>query len=288
MRAIQAVLPPSKKPFLQAGLPENRGVTTREEQSIQAQLLQGKLQGQEKSLLCAILPWLPRRAGRTEPGRDSCRAGGDGHSKYFKDRPDHFSLSEKGTLNNMLLSIGKIPVETQYGMSERLPHHAKNWELITKHCKGLPIRIYSHTLAGKETAPTALRHGTNQSSNGGGQGPPNKRDGVSAIREAECNGLLFEPVSNSQKDGEQRPVVNLKTLNEFVARVKFKMEGIHTLKDFIKPGDWLTRVDLKETYILHCTDPPLTQEVLRFVWKGSAYEFNCLPFGLSSAPWVFI
>ena len=33
-----------------------------------------------------------------------------------------------------------------------------------------------------------------------------------------------------KKDGGQRPVVNLKELNKFVATSHFKMEGVHTLK----------------------------------------------------------
>ena len=34
-----------------------------------------------------------------------------------------------------------------------------------------------------------------------------------------------------KKDGGQRPVINLKVLNQFVRAQHFKMEGIHTLKD---------------------------------------------------------
>ena len=29
------------------------------------------------------------------------------------------------------------------------------------------------------------------------------------------------------------------------------------------------------------------RQYLRFQWKEKVYQFNCLPFGLSSAPWVF-
>ena len=32
---------------------------------------------------------------------------------------------------------------------------------------------------------------------------------------------------------------------------------------------------------------PSRREYLRFAWEEKTYEFNCLPFGLSSAPWVF-
>ena len=32
---------------------------------------------------------------------------------------------------------------------------------------------------------------------------------------------------------------------------------------------------------------PIAWEDQEFQWKDSSYQFNCLPFGLSLAPWVF-
>ena len=89
-----------------------------------------------------------------------------------------------------------------------------------------------------------------------------------------------------KKDGGQRLVINLKALNQFVQPQHFRMEGLHTLKDLLKPGDWMAKVDLTDAYFnipMHKTQ----RKYLRFVWSGETYQFNCLPFGLSSAPWVF-
>ncbi len=89
-----------------------------------------------------------------------------------------------------------------------------------------------------------------------------------------------------KKDGNQRPVINLKKLNSFVRTEHFKMEGIHMLKNLLRPGDWMAKVDLKDAYFMI----PIAQEdrsFLCFSWGGVNYQFNCLPFGLSSAPWVF-
>ncbi len=45
-----------------------------------------------------------------------------------------------------------------------------------------------------------------------------------------------------KKDSGQRPVINLKKLNEYVQTEHFKMEGIHVLKDLLKAGDYTSRM----------------------------------------------
>ena len=64
------------------------------------------------------------------------------------------------------------------------------------------------------------------------------------------------------------------------------MEGLHTLKDLLKKNDWMTKVDLKDAYFMipiHSS----SRSVLRFSTQNRHYQFSCLPFGLSCAPWVF-
>ena len=89
-----------------------------------------------------------------------------------------------------------------------------------------------------------------------------------------------------KKDGSQRPVVTLKPLNHLMARRKFKMDSARTLKDLVRRNDWLVSIDLKDAYL----SVPLEEgdrKYLRFTWEERVYEFQCLPFGLSSAPRVF-
>ena len=52
-----------------------------------------------------------------------------------------------------------------------------------------------------------------------------------------------------KKDGGERPVINLKSLNKFVKTEHFRMEGIHMLKD-LQPGDWMAKVDLNDDYFM--------------------------------------
>ena len=89
-----------------------------------------------------------------------------------------------------------------------------------------------------------------------------------------------------KKGGGNRPVVNLKPLNQFLIYEHFKMEGIHMLRDLLKQGDWLVKIDLKDAYL---TVPIWKdhQKYLRFLWNDSMLEFACLPFSLATAPRVF-
>ena len=59
-----------------------------------------------------------------------------------------------------------------------------------------------------------------------------------------------------KKDGGNRPVVNLKPLNQFLVYEHFKMEGVHMLRDLLREGDYLVKIDLNDAYL---TVP---------IWKG--------------------
>ena len=56
-----------------------------------------------------------------------------------------------------------------------------------------------------------------------------------------------------KKDEGSHPVMNLKTLNQFVPFMHFKMENLHTLKYMMKERDYMCKIYLKDTYF---TAPP--------------------------------
>ena len=79
----------------------------------------------------------------------------------------------------------------------------------------------------------------------------------------------------------------MKALNSFIRTEHFKMEGIYSLPDLIQPQDWMVKLDLKDAYL----QIPICKEhqhLLQFQWESKVYQFQCLPFGLTSAPRVFI
>lgn len=86
-----------------------------------------------------------------------------------------------------------------------------------------------------------------------------------------------------KKDGSQRPIFNLKQLNKCVTYQHFKMEGLFLLKTILQRNDYMAKIDLKDAYL--CVPMQSShRQFLRFRWENRMFQFQCLPFGLASAP----
>lgn len=89
-----------------------------------------------------------------------------------------------------------------------------------------------------------------------------------------------------KSSGGYRLVLNLKKLNEFVTTEHFKIEDHKTVLKSITKDCYMATIDLTDAYYLI----PVREEdriFLRFFFEGVLYQFCVLPFGLSSAPYVF-
>jgi hypothetical protein len=67
---------------------------------------------------------------------------------------------------------------------------------------------------------------------------------------------------------------------------KFKLEGLDMVRTLLRPADYLMKLDLQDAYFM----VPIHEQhkkYLRLAFEGRTYEFQCLPFGLSSAPRAF-
>ena len=60
-------------------------------------------------------------------------------------------------------------------------------------------------------------------------------------------------------DGSWRPVINLKSLNNYVVTQHFNMESIRTVKGQIQQGDWLAKLDLKDSNSNSAFTPEVSQ-----------------------------
>ena len=187
-------------------------------------------------------------------------------------------------INNMNLLIRCTSV------AGRVSHFLPNWEVLTQD------QWVLHTVAGHQldlTSPPRQAHVPQQIQTT----TENATLITVEVAELLSKGAIVETqlspnsyVSQiflvEKKGGGQRPVINLKGLNQFVVQEHFKMEGLHLLPDLLQPGDWMVKLDLKDAY-LQIPIHPSHQHLLTFLWEGKGYRFTCLPFSLSSAPRVF-
>lgn len=90
----------------------------------------------------------------------------------------------------------------------------------------------------------------------------------------------------TKPNGKNRFVLNLKKLNTFIDSDHFKLEDIRTAIKLLSVGSHMATIDLKEAYFLVPVHKD-SKRYLRFLWEGKIFEFQCLPFGLCTAPWVF-
>jgi hypothetical protein len=83
-----------------------------------------------------------------------------------------------------------------------------------------------------------------------------------------------------------RLTVNMRYVNRHLGKKVFKFEGLKDLADLAERGDHAVSYDLMSGYY-HVGLHPRSRTFVGFCWKGQYYVYNCLPFGLSTAPWVF-
>ena len=64
------------------------------------------------------------------------------------------------------------------------------------------------------------------------------------------------------------------------------METTRSIRESILPGDWAVSINIKDAY-LHIKIHPRYRKYLRFRFQGRTLQFRVLPFGLTTAPFVF-
>lgn len=87
-------------------------------------------------------------------------------------------------------------------------------------------------------------------------------------------------------DGSSRLILNLKKLNDFIESEHFKMEDYKIACKLISRNCFMGKLDLKDAYYMISVNEE-HRKYLRFSFDNCLYEFNCLPFGLNTAPYVF-
>lgn len=91
-------------------------------------------------------------------------------------------------------------------------------------------------------------------------------------------------------DGSLRTIINLKPLNKFIIKEKFRMETINFTINLLFKNCYMVSVDLKDAYY-HVPIHPKVQRYLRVAVRLGAkichFQYQALPFGITIAPRIF-
>ena len=103
---------------------------------------------------------------------------------------------------------------------------------------------------------------------------------------------IVNPLSVSvQLSGKKRLILDLRHVSLYVFKRKFRCEGISVAIQIFSKGYYLFKFDLKSGYH-HVEIFPEHRKYLAFSWDFDDgvvkyFQFTVLPFGLSSAPYLF-
>ena len=98
-----------------------------------------------------------------------------------------------------------------------------------------------------------------------------------------CSNLFIRP---KKTPGEIRCILSLKQLNKFVKYVHFKMETLQTILLLIKPGMYMTSIDLSQSFY-HVKVRDRDQKFLKFRSLGRFWVMGALPMGYRDSPRIF-
>ena len=94
-------------------------------------------------------------------------------------------------------------------------------------------------------------------------------------------------VAVHHRTGKKRMIFDCRHLNRHLQTTKFKMESLHVEgRSLFQQGWWGGTIDLTSAYY-HVEMHPDAYEYLGFEWNGCYNHYTVLPFGISTAPYIF-
>ena len=113
-----------------------------------------------------------------------------------------------------------------------------------------------------------------------------EKKAVEIVRDTSSPGFYSRIFLVKKKTGRYRLIIDLSSLNKMMKVDHFQMETAASIRRAIPPGAWAVSIDLMDAY-LHIPIHPASRKYLRFSVEGTIYQFRALPFGISTAPFVF-
>jgi hypothetical protein len=89
-----------------------------------------------------------------------------------------------------------------------------------------------------------------------------------------------------KKNKKIRIIHDCRPINKYVPDVSHSLDGIAEVAKFIKPGDWLCSIDLKDGY-QHISIHEDWRKYFGVKWRGEIRRFAKLGFGFKLSPFIF-
>ena len=113
---------------------------------------------------------------------------------------------------------------------------------------------------------------------------------LEVIKEVDMNFPVYNShvfvVHTEERSTKDRMIFNMKPLNKFLEVESFTMISIHDIVPYLSNYNWATTIDISKAY-LHLPIDPRFEKYFSFSFAGKKYIFRAMPFGLSSAPYIF-
>lgn len=97
---------------------------------------------------------------------------------------------------------------------------------------------------------------------------------------------MVNPLSVAENHEKKRLILDLSFLNNFIKKDTVKFEDWKIAIQYFEKDCFMTKFDLQSGYH-HIDINPSDQQYLGFSWNNQYFCFTVLPFGLSSAPYIF-
>ena len=253
----------------------------------------------------AMIKWVHCQSANDSSSDIYC--GGDSHEKVPNSEEELNSYETQEPVNSVgvssAFSMGTVPKEHVGEYEEslgivsvkgRLAEHVTFWERVVK-APAYILDIIKHGyVIPFLRVPTAFCQ-PNQSS------ALNNHDFVDEalddllkdgrVREVEQQPHICSPLSVVvSSSGKKRLVVNLRHVNKFLCKQKFRYEDLKTALLLFDTGDLMFTFDLKSGYH-HIDICPSQWTYLGFAWNKGGHKcffvFTVLPFGLATACYIF-
>ena len=165
---------------------------------------------------------------------------------------------------------------------------APEWVLsVLKHGYFIPFK----------TTPPSIRLGNNRSAK---NHPGFVSEAVSDLLELGLITEMFSPPTvvnpltvSFNSEGKGRLILDLRHVNKHVQKARFRMEDWRVFLQYIVPDGVMFKFDISQSGYHHLDIAYRHQQFLGFAWPLDSsidrfFCFNVFPFGLSSAPYLFL